>query len=265
MRTEVINTGSELLLGSVLNTHLRFLATELFTLGLRVQRQVTVPDGPDIRAALTEAFDRSDLVLVTGGLGPTSDDITRDIAAELLGRELKKDPEVMAAIETRFKRRGLEVTDRNARQAMVPEGAIVLPNPNGTAPGLYLPAAGSTPHLFLLPGPPRELQPMFDASVRPVLKTLMGDEEMDLCRTYHIAGMGESQVEELIGSELEARAGLELGYCARPGEVDLRLVGSEQVVAAASVLAVERLGKNIFGLGAESMEQILVQQLTRRG
>src|SRR4051812_41208111 len=140
MRVEVINTGTELLLGSVLNTHLRFLAEALFPLGLRVNRQVTVPDGPDIRTALLESFARAEIVIVTGGLGPTTDDITREVTAELLGLTLVHDEAVMQAIAKRFARRGLTMSARIARQAQRPAEAVVLANEFGTAPGLYLAA-----------------------------------------------------------------------------------------------------------------------------
>src|SRR5450755_4000993 len=125
MNVEVINTGTEILLGNVINSHVAFLARELFPLGLRIQRQVAVPDGSAIREALTESFGRAEVVLVTGGLGPTTDDLTRDITAELLGLELEHDAGVMAAIEARFARRGMKLTDRVKRQAQVPRGATV--------------------------------------------------------------------------------------------------------------------------------------------
>ncbi len=156
MKVEVLNTGSELLLGNVVNTHLAYFGQQLFPLGLRIERQTTVPDGDAIRGTLVEAFPRCDVILVTGGLGPTTDDITREITAELLGLPLTERPEVMAAIRRRLERRGIPFRERMGRQAMAPEGAIVLPNENGTAPGLYLPARQTaeltTPHLFLLRG-----------------------------------------------------------------------------------------------------------------
>src|SRR5271155_3648305 len=123
MIVEVINTGSELLLGNVTNTHLTYLGQELFQLGLRIARQVTVPDGDAIREALSESLTRADVILVTGGLGPTTDDITREITADLLGLPLIEDSAVWEAIQARFSRRGLEMTPRNRRQAQVPKGA----------------------------------------------------------------------------------------------------------------------------------------------
>src|SRR6187455_1137432 len=157
MRVLVVNTGTELLLGSVLNTHLAFIARELFPLGLRVERQLTVPDGPAIREALAAALREFEIVFITGGLGPTTDDVTREAAADLLGLELQQDPSLAASITNRLATRGFPMTDRILRQANVPTGAVVLPNANGTAPGLYLVSpvkeGTSESHLFLLPGP----------------------------------------------------------------------------------------------------------------
>src|ERR1700677_4728292 len=138
MRVEVINTGTELLLGRVTNTHLGFLAQSLFGLGLRVERQGTVPDGVAIADAVKEAVTRAELVIVTGGLGPTSDDITRDAAATAFGRKLIFRPEILAGIAEKFARRNIAMNDLQRPQAMVPEGGVVLDNPNGTAPGLII-------------------------------------------------------------------------------------------------------------------------------
>ncbi len=132
MRVEIINTGTELMLGGTVNTHLAFIARELFPLGLRVQRQVTVPDGGAIRDAVRDTFGNADIVLVTGGLGPTTDDITRDIVAELLGLKLEHDEEIWRAIQERFARRGLKTNDRVKLQALRPREATVLWNPHGT-------------------------------------------------------------------------------------------------------------------------------------
>jgi nicotinamide-nucleotide amidase len=268
MRTIVINTGTELLLGEVLNTHLTFLARELFALGLRIDRQMTVPDGPAIRRAVAETFGRADLVFVTGGLGPTTDDITRDVAAELLNLKLRHDPDVMAIVTSRFTKFRVAVTKRVARQADVPEGAQVLPNKNGTAPGLYLRAnlnpKISSPHLFLLPGPPRELQPMFREFVLPILGTLRLNGAVSERRTYRVTGMGESTVENLIGEKLLAIPGLELGYCARPGEVDVRLIGAGAALDQAEAIINAALGHFIFSRGDENLEEVIVKILTTR-
>jgi nicotinamide-nucleotide amidase len=268
MRTIVINTGTELLLGDVLNSHLAFIAREIFPFGLRISRQITVPDGPAIRDALAESCADSDIIFVTGGLGPTTDDITREVTAELLGLALQHDPVVMSAITTRAASRGFRLTDRVARQADVPEGAVVLPNNNGSAPGLYIAAIGdrqkSRPHLFLLPGPPRELHPMFKNSVLPILRKIISRESVVQRRTYSIAGMGESLVEEAIGERLLEIPGIELGYCARPGEVDVRIMGDEAVLDRADAIITARLGAAVFSRDGGSLEETVVKLLTER-
>jgi nicotinamide-nucleotide amidase len=268
MRLEVLNTGTELLLGSVLNTHLRSIAEAVFPLGIRVERQTTVPDGPAIRDALEETFGRADIVVVTGGLGPTTDDITRDVTAELLGLELIHDEAIMQAITNRLTRRGFAVSERIRLQAQRPREAVVLPNHHGTAPGLYLaPRAagqGNSPHLFLLPGPPRELRPMFEESVVPILKTLLPSGPVSDMRVYRIAGLGESMVEEMIGEPLLAM-GLELGYCARPGEVDVRTIGDTATLDRAERLISEKLGPRIVSRDERALEKVVIDQLTARG
>ncbi|MCE9610292.1 MAG: competence/damage-inducible protein A [Chthoniobacter sp.] len=269
MRVELINTGTELLLGHVLNTHLRFLAEALFPLGLHIARQVTVPDGPVIRDALADAATRAEIVLITGGLGPTTDDITRESVADWLGLTLRHDAEIMRAIEERFARRAIAMSPRNARQAQRPPEATVLWNHHGTAPGLYFPpmergGPAPSPHLFLLPGPPRELQPMFTDSVRPILEKVLPPRPDSTMRSYRTAGLGESAVEELVGAPLLA-LGLEVGYCARPGEVDLRLIGPDAALARAEAVVVEKLGPHIVSRDSRELENIVVDLLTERG
>ncbi|KAB2647507.1 MAG: competence/damage-inducible protein A [Verrucomicrobia bacterium] len=264
MHVEVINTGTELLLGHVLNTHLRFLAEALFPLGLRIGRQVTVPDGLVIREALVEAAARAEILLVTGGLGPTTDDITRDVVADWLGLRLVHDEEIMRAITERFARRGLALSARIGLQALRPPEATVLPNEHGTAPGLYLPPTARSPHLFLLPGPPRELHPMFTASVLPILQKVLPPRPELAMRNYRTAGLGESAVEELVGAPLLA-LGLEVGYCARPGEVDLRLIGSAEALARAEKIVGAQLGAQLVSRDQSSLEKVIVDRLSARG
>src|SRR5262249_19191369 len=159
-----------------------------------------------IRDALADNFLRAEIIFVTGGLGPTTDDITREITAQLLGLELVFDPAIATSITERLRSRAIRLTDRVLRQAQVPRGAEVLPNAYVSAPGLYLAAslnpAIATPHLFLLPGPPRELQPMFREAAVPILKRIVRrNESIGYCN-YRIVGMGESYVEEAVGSAL---------------------------------------------------------------
>ena len=266
MRTIVINTGSELLLGDVLNTHLNFIAREIFPLGLRIERQITVPDGEAIREAITESLDRAEIIFITGGLGPTTDDITREVTAGLLGLKLQHDPAILRSIQKRAALRGFRLTDRVARQADVPESATVLPNEHGSAPGLYLAADSlkKRPHFFLLPGPPRELHPMFRASVLPILREIGPVKSVIDRRMFRIAGMGESLVEEAVGAQLLKLPELELGYCARMGEVDLRLIGPASVLDEAERIVREMLGPAIFSTDGSDLEEAVVKLLTEK-
>lgn len=268
MTVELLNTGSELLLGQTLNTHARYLGRRLAECGFRISRQTTVPDGPDIRVALAEAMARATVVIVTGGLGPTSDDVTRDAAAELLGRQLHYDPTVFERIRERFARRGLTPPDRVRVQAMVPQGAEVLANEHGTAPGLYLTddsCPGPSRHVFLLPGPPRELNPMFEALVLPRLRALGGTPLA--IRILRTIGIPESHLQERIEAPLRARfPHIEIGYCARPGEVDLRLLGQDaDSVTRAAEFAAHELGDAVYGTGDDSLEDVVVRLASTRG
>lgn len=267
MQAEVINTGSELLLGLVVNTHLAYLAGELAPCGITIARQVCVPDGPPIKEALDRALDRADVVFTTGGLGPTTDDITREAAAELLGLPLVPDEAILSGIRERFARRGLPMAERVARQALVPVGAEVLPNPNGTAPGLYFPPTvlgyRRARHLFLLPGPPRELRPMFADYVLPKLRAVLPPSSQRERRMYRLTGIGESQVEERIGKRLEERGDIEVGYCARPSEVDFRLIGPPDLLAKAEPEICATLGEWIYSDG-DTLEAALVHLLRGR-
>ena len=268
MRTAVLNTGTELLLGDVQDRHLSFIAREIFPLRLRIDEQRTVPDGAAIRDALVELFSRAEILFVTGGLGPTTDDITRDIVADLLGLELRQDAELLASLQRRLKTRGIKWTARIARQADVPAGAQILPNENGSACGLYFRANINprirSPHLFLLPGPPRELQPMFRKLAMPILGSIVQVPHSIERRLYKIAGIGESIVEERIGEKILAIPGIELGYCARPGEVDVRILGEPDAIERANTIVCSELGLSIFSMSDESLEEVLVKLLTER-
>lgn len=264
MQAEVINTGSELLLGLVVNTHLAYLAGEIAPCGITIARQVCVPDGPPIKEALDRALDRADIVFTTGGLGPTTDDMTREAAAELLGLPLVPDESILSGIRERFARRGLPMAARVARQAMVPVGTEVLPNPNGTAPGLFFPPTvlgdRRARHLFLLPGPPRELRPMTKDHVLPKLRSVLPRSSQRERRIYRLTGIGESQVEERIGKKLEERGKFEVGYCARPSEVDFRLIGPPDALAKVEPEIHAVLGEWIYSDG-DTLEAAIVHLL----
>ena len=268
MNVAVVNTGTELLLGATVNTHAAYLGRELLPLGLRIAWQVTVPDGDAIRAALLESFKHGEVVFVTGGLGPTSDDLTREICAELLGVNLISNPRVRASIEERFARLGIRATERIWRQTNVPDGATVLPNSRGTAPGLYLPANINpivhSPHLFLLPGPPNELKPMFRDSVIPILQRLRPASGAKTSRTFRTAGIGESLIEEAVGRQIEAIGGIELGYCAHPGTADIRIIGAPDSLDRAEGIIRRALADSIYGTGDDQLTAVVVRALADR-
>ncbi len=259
MRVEIINTGTELLLGRVTNTHLGFLARSLLGLGLRVERQVTVPDGVAIAEAIEVAMARAEIIIVTGGLGPTTDDITREAVAETFGRKLVFHQETLDDIAVKFAARKLVLNDMQRNQAMVPEGGIVLPNGNGTAPGFVV--ENDKTAAIVLPGPPRELRPMWNDAVLPWLRKRYADRLAPVHEvTLRLIGTGESKVQPLIEPDVHAFDPIEVGYCARPGEVDLRLIApDESRLAKAAALARERLTAHIYAEGSETMEQAVVR------
>jgi nicotinamide-nucleotide amidase len=272
MRLELINTGTELLLGSTINTHLSWLGEQLFPLGLRIARQVAIPDGEIIREALLETLDRADIVVVTGGLGPTSDDITRELTAELLGLPLQENMRVLEHIRTYLVSRKREMNPHTRRQIMVPEGATVLHNEFGTAPGLYFPpqavaaARGRvSPHIILLPGPPRELMPMFLQQVVPIFKSIAGTGAARQMGNFKLSGLGETQVSTTVEEPLLSLGDIELGYCARPGEVIVRVIGTREQIAAAETIIAAAFPENYFTSDDVPIEHVVVDLLTRMG
>jgi nicotinamide-nucleotide amidase len=315
MNIEIVNTGSELMLGRVLNTHQQWLCRRLADLGHVVSRQVAIADsGGEIQQAVREALGRADLVITTGGLGPTSDDITRELIAELLGTKLVENRDVDAHIENFFAKRGRPRPPQTRVETFVPEGALVFINQNGTAPGLAmrvdedggwkladgrhltptlsplladsqrgegeksahtapLPSSIINPPssrwLIMLPGPPRELRPMFDTYVTPLLKREFADE-IFICRTLLTTGIGESRVQEYVEADLRplVQRGLGVGYCARPGAVDVRLTatgdGAEKLVREGEAVVQRILGGNLFGCDDEEIEDVVVRRLIAR-
>jgi nicotinamide-nucleotide amidase len=276
MHIELVNTGQELLLGRILNTHQQWICRRLADLGHEVNRQSCVADvGAHIAAVVRESLERSDLVIITGGLGPTSDDLTRELIAQLLGRELVLDPAILSGIEKYFARRHGVMSASAKVQAMVPVGARVLPNPNGTAPGLAIevnpnPArpGGARSWLILLPGPPRELRPMFLDFVVPLVMAELPLIAKYFSRTLKTTGLGESLVEEKIAGPLRPLLDrqLELGYCARIGEVEVRLAArgptAERLVAEAETIVRALLPNLVFAVDDGTLEDTVVKRLT---
>ncbi len=262
VRVELINTGSELMLGFTVNTHLSYIARQLAGIGLRLDRQVTVADDrAEMRSAIGEAMQRSDVLIITGGLGPTSDDFTRDVVAELLDRKLVRDEAVASHIAERIRRRRIRLPESIYVQALVPVGAQVLPNRNGTAPGLVIDEGGKL--VLLLPGPPRELKPMFEEYVLPVLEKHFGAQPRFDCRTFKVVGLAESIVEEKVAPVLADLPDLELGYSAKMGEVEVRIISDLKSTADEAEKRIRTaLADNIYGVGDARLEEVVVKMLT---
>ena len=257
MRIELITTGSELLLGQVLNSHPGYLSGRLALLGLELARQTAVPDGREaIAGVLGEAWRRADLVIVTGGLGPTSDDITRDVVAEFFQRPLEYRAEIHEKILGYFRQRNLTPPELVKVQAMVPKGMEVLANDVGTAPGFWFEEKGKM--LAVLPGPPRELAPMMEKGVEPKLRgRAKAAEGTRILRVY---GIGESFVQERCEAELRKMGFAGVGYCARPGEVDVRLRSSDAGLLQRGAELVRKVfGEAVYAEGVETMEEVVVR------
>jgi len=266
------------MLGFVLNTHQQWICRRLADSGYDVARQTAIADtAAAIQQTVREALGRADFIIVTGGLGPTSDDLTRDLIAELLGKKLVMNPAIVAELENFFAQRGRPMPESTKVQAQVPEGALVLDNPHGTAPGLAMEvrpnpyrADGRTSWLVMLPGPPREMRPMFSRHVLPLLQQKFPLETAFLCLTLRTTGVGESIVEEKIAGPLKALTaeGLELGYCAHYGEVDVRLVArgpnAGRIVTAGETIVREKLGSHIFGTQDDELNAVVVRLLAER-
>lgn len=225
MTVELICVGTELLLGNIVNTNAAFLAEQCAALGLSCYYQTVVGDNEErLKGVLRVAMERSDVVILSGGLGPTEDDLTKEAAACVCGRKLLMHEGTREAIAAYFEKRGLEVTENNWKQAMVPEGAVVLNNHNGTAPGIIMEEKESK--VILLPGPPNELCPMFEESVRPYL---MGLTSQVICsKTVKVCGVGESKAETMVKDLIDGQTNPTLATYAKTGEVHLRVTASAE-------------------------------------
>jgi nicotinamide-nucleotide amidase len=273
-RAEIIAAGSELLTPHRLDTNSLYLTGRLNALGVVLGGKCVVGDDRDAMAlVLSHALARADLVIVTGGLGPTADDVTREAVSEVLKRSLEEDADILGAIRQRFKRRGLKMPEVNRRQAMVPSGATVLPNAFGTAPGLLLDAEERL--VVLLPGPPRELKPMFEAHVEPRIAERTGGRRV-LRRVLKIAGRSESQVEELAFPVYSTFGTLatpvETTILAAPGQIELHVSATGSDVAGLArtldeaVARLERaVGSAVFSTDGRSLEAVVGAALKARG
>jgi nicotinamide-nucleotide amidase len=257
----VVSQGEELLTGQTLDTNANFLCEELTALGLRVLGAATAGDRTsDIAGVLSRACARAHVVVCTGGLGPTGDDLTAEAACEAFSRPLALDPAALAQVEERYRQAGRVMAESNRRQAMLPQGCEVLPNPVGTAPGFALDAA--TARLYCLPGVPFEMKRMWTDVVRPDVQQRLALRPPQR-RLFRVLGRGESQLQDLLG-DLPARyPGLELGFRTRMPENQVKLVAEPDVPglddAAAEVRA--RLGRDLFSEDPEEELAAVVGRL----
>jgi nicotinamide-nucleotide amidase len=266
LRYELLTLGDELLLGLTANGHLTFIGAQLGRRGALLQRNVTITDEADaIAAQFRESWARADVVITTGGLGPTCDDRTRDVVAEVLGQKLVFDPAIKQVIEERFARHGRVMTPNNLRQAYVFEQGEVLANANGTAPGLWAEQDGKV--LVMLPGPPNELQPMFIEQVVPRLaaRGLLLDREAYV--QLRTAGVGESALETRLQPIFDrAGPGLSVAFCAHQGAVDCRVSSPDGTFSAAQLEGVARecaqlLGDDFVTYGHDSLARVCADLL----
>lgn len=268
---EIVAVGTELLLGQILNSNARYLSEVLARLGIDVYHQSVVGDNRARAAAvLRQALGRSDLVVTSGGLGPTEDDLTREAVADALGLGLEENPEARAVVESYFERRGRAAPAANRRQWTLPAGARALPNPNGSAPGFVVEKDGRL--VVCLPGPPGELQPMVEAHVIPLLAAHPGrGGRVILSRVLHLGGIGEAAAERRV-AHLLAGTNPTVAPYAHPGQVDLRLTAKAATESEARALLAPveaeiraRLGRHVFGADDETLESVVGDLLRRRG
>ena len=271
MVIELISVGTEILLGNITNTNARYLAEECAVLGLSNYYQVTVGDNEArLSEAIVTALGRSDIVLLTGGLGPTEDDLTRETVAKVLGRELHEDSNVKQSIENCFKKMGISApTDNNWRQAMVIDGAIVVENHNGTAPGLIV-KTDEGKHIIMIPGPPEEMKMMFQESIAPYLSSM--NDKVIVSKTVKICGMGESKVASVVADLIEKQTNPTIAPYAKGGEVHLRVTASGTDIRSAlmSMRPIvkelrKRFGDDIYTTNEnETLEKHVLDMLKRR-
>lgn len=274
MVTELIAVGTEILLGNIVNTNSAYLSEKCAELGLAVYYQSVVGDNPDrMKSVIKTALDRSDVIILTGGLGPTEDDLTKEITAEVMGFPLVEDAhtrELMEAYLKEYEKNHPQrrITKNNYKQTMVPEGAIVMDNHNGTAPGLIMEKKGKT--AILLPGPPNEMVPIFEESVYPYLRKKQ--PEIIYSRMVKISGIGESQVAEEIQDLIDKQTNPTIAPYAKTGEVHLRVTAKaedekkcKEMIKPIVRELKKRFGKNVFATREDkTLEEAVVDLLKEK-
>ncbi len=269
MQAEIISIGTELLLGAIVDTNAAYISRRLAEIGVDLYHRVTVGDNEGrIADCIEEALESADVVLCTGGLGPTVDDVTRQAVAWATRRELVLDEEMLDWIEERFRGWGHPMSENNRRQAFKPKDAIAIENPVGTAPIFIV--QDQRGDVIVLPGVPHEMKHLMEHEVIPYLKNKLGRQEVIKARVLRTVSIGESQVDSRIG-DLMASANPTVGLAAHPGQTDVRIVAkaaseeeADRLIAEMEGRVRERLGKVIYGVGEETVEEIVVRMLAER-
>ena len=269
MKAEIIAVGTELLLGDILNTNAQYLSKELATLGIEVYYQCVVGDNPKrLEETIETAFSRADLIITTGGLGPTEDDLTKETATKYFGEELILDEKALEHMKQFFDRSGRIMTENNKKQALVPkENGTVLYNANGTAPGIII--EKNEKIMVMLPGPPHEVTPMFEKQVRPFLENKQ--EDTFISRILRVANVGESTMETLVKDIMDAQDNPTVAPYAKDGECILRITAkakteeeAEKLIDPVANALVERLGKSVYAQGETTMELVVLDLLKEK-
>lgn len=270
MKAEILAVGTELLLGDIVNTNAQYLAQELAALGIEVYYQTVVGDNPQrLEDTLFHAFSRADLVITTGGLGPTEDDLTKETAAKYFAEELVLDEKALAEIQRYFDNTGREMTENNRKQAYVPKNhSVVLYNENGTAPGVIIEKNGKI--IVMLPGPPKEVVPMFEKQVRPYLAKRQ--EYTFVSKVLRVASVGESAMEMRVKDLIDAQSNPTIAPYAKDGEALLRITAkakneqeAEELIAPVAEALRERLGRSVYAEGETDMETEVAKLLLQQG
>ena len=267
IKAEILSIGTEILLGNIVNMNAQYLSRELASEGVFVYHQSVVGDNPGrLEEALQEGFSRADMIISTGGLGPTTDDLSKETAARYYGRKLVRDEKALANIIERMTHMKREITPNNYKQADLQEGCIPLYNRNGTAPGFILTDEDAGKTLIMLPGPPAEMTLMYEEGVRPYLKSL--SDEMLVSRTLHLCGMGESGVEHRLRKRMDELTNPTLAPYAKTGIVDLRITAkahsqeeAEELIRPVEQEIREQFGDIVFGTDEDTIESALVNLL----
>ena len=271
MKTELLMIGTELLLGQIVDTNSAFMGQALAENGIPLYQKATVGDNPErIRNALADALSRSDVVITSGGLGPTEDDITRESIAELLGRPLEFREDLYADLKARFERFRFTMSENNKKQAMAPRGAVGIENPHGTAPGLIVEDPRGT--IICVPGVPSELKPMMLEKVIPYLRDRFGIRGVIHYRVLKVCGLGESRVDEAIGDLMRTLSNPTIGVLAYIDSVKIRITAKADSVAEAERMIDEvdaqvrdRLPGLIMGIDDDTVEEVTNRLLSERG